>query len=270
MKQVTPAATVTLSHLTTGYTSGRGRKAISTDINAALPPASLTCLLGPNGAGKSTLLKTLCGFIPPLEGTVEIDSTSIADIPPADLARLVSVVLTDKPDVQNLTVADLVASGRSPYTGFFGRLDANDRAIVGSAISALGISSLAGRAVNTLSDGERQKAMIAKALAQETPVIILDEPTAFLDYPRKVETMMLLRNLAHTAGKTVFMSTHDLELALQLADHIWLMDRALGIASGTPRALAATGAIGAYFDTPHMTFRPDTLRFAVTQAETCP
>ena len=133
------------------------------------------------------------------------------------MSRLIGIVLTEKPDVQNMTIEELVGMGRSPYTGFWGTLDDEDKKIVGEAIQLVGIENLQGRMVHTLSDGERQKVMIAKALAQQTPIIYLDEPTAFLDFPSKVETMQLLRRLALEEQKTIFLSTHDVELSLQLA-----------------------------------------------------
>ena len=179
---------ITTNRLTVGY---RGHRVVE-DISLSLPCGRLVCLLGPNGAGKSTLLRTLCGFQPPIEGTVTISGSDLTAMSAAEVARHVSVVLTDRPPTPSLTAAEMVGMGRAPYTGFWGRL----------------------------SDGERQKVMIAKALAQHTPVIVLDEPTAFLDYPSKVAVMKTLARLAHDEGKTILMSTHDLELAAQLGDEL--------------------------------------------------
>ena len=137
-----------------------------------------------------------------------------------ELSRWIGVVLTDRVEVENLTVEQLVGMGRMPYTGFFGRLNDDDRRMVGEALAMTGLTPLAQRQVGTLSDGERQKMMIAKALAQQTPVVLLDEPTAFLDYPSKVETLRLLGYLAHHTGKIIVLSTHDLNLAVHLADHL--------------------------------------------------
>ena len=138
----------------------------------------------------------------------------------AQLATLVSVVLTERPEVQHMTVAEVVGLGRMPYTGFFGTLTAADRQVVVEALALVGIAPYAPRMIDALSDGERQKVMIAKALAQQTPVVLLDEPTAFLDYPSKVEMMKLLRRLTAETGKAILLSTHDLPLALQLADRL--------------------------------------------------
>ncbi len=207
---------ITTNRLTVGY---RGHRVVE-DISLSLPSGRLVCLLGPNGAGKSTLLRTLCGFQPPIEGRVTISGSDITTMNAAEVARLVSVVLTDRPLTPSLTTAEMVGMGRAPYTGFWGRLSDDDRRLVSEAMQTVGIDSLATRRMGQLSDGERQKVMIAKALAQHTPVIVLDEPTAFLDYPSKVAVMKTLARLAHNEGKTILMSTHDLELAAQLGDEL--------------------------------------------------
>lgn len=214
---MTPAMTaITTNRLTVGY---RGHRVVE-DISLSLPCGRLVCLLGPNGAGKSTLLRTLCGFQPPIEGTVTISGSDITTMSAAEVARLVSVVLTDRPLTPSLTAREMVGMGRAPYTGFWGRLSDDDRRLVSEAMQTVGMAPLATRRMGQLSDGERQKVMIAKALAQHTPVIVLDEPTAFLDYPSKVAVMKTLARLAHDEGKTILMSTHDLELAAQLGDEL--------------------------------------------------
>lgn len=207
---------ITTNRLTVGY---RGHRVVE-DISLSLPCGRLVCLLGPNGAGKSTLLRTLCGFQPPIAGTVTISGSDITTMSAAEVARLVSVVLTDRPLTPSLTAREMVGMGRAPYTGFWGRLSDDDRRLVSEAMQTVGIAPLATRRMGRLSDGERQKVMIAKALAQHTPVIVLDEPTAFLDYPSKVAVMKTLARLAHDEGKTILMSTHDLELAAQLGDEL--------------------------------------------------
>lgn len=214
---MTPVMTaITTNRLTVGY---RGHRVVE-DISLSLPCGRLVCLLGPNGAGKSTLLRTLCGFQPPIAGTVTISGSDITTMSAAEVARLVSVVLTDRPLTPSLTAAEMVGMGRAPYTGFWGRLSDEDRRLVSEAMQTVGIAPLATRRMGQLSDGELQKVMIAKALAQHTPVIVLDEPTAFLDYPSKVAVMKTLARLAHDEGKTILMSTHDLELAAQLGDEL--------------------------------------------------
>jgi len=240
--------TVKLKNLTIGYMARKNRKVVAEGINASLENARMTCLIGPNGVGKSTLLRTLSAFQPPLVGQVFIHDKDLALLREKQLAKLIGVVLTARPDVQNMTVEDMVGLGRSPYTGFWGGLSAEDHAIVDEAITLVGIDNLKGRMIQNLSDGERQKVMIAKALAQQTPVIFLDEPTAFLDYPSKVEMMQKLHQLSRTADKTIFLSTHDLELALQIADTVWLMAGPKQLSIGTPRELADCGALSAFIE----------------------
>lgn len=210
--------TIKISGLETGYISKKGNTVITRDIDASLESGELTCLLGPNGAGKSTLLKTLTAFIPPIQGDIFIEGKSLKDYSAPELAKVIGVVLTEKLSISNMTVEELISMGRSPYTGFWGKMSEYDKMAVEESINLVNINNLRGRMVQTLSDGERQKVMIAKALAQETPVIFLDEPTAFLDYPSKVEILQLLKRLAIEKDKTVFLSTHDMELALQIAD----------------------------------------------------
>lgn len=206
---------ISISHLSVGYSPSLP---VISDINIEVKSGQLTCLIGENGIGKSTLLKTLAGFLPKMGGDLFLDNRDIHSFSQRELARQVSIVLTQKPDVQNLTTEEIIGLGRSPYTGFFGRLRADDRAVVDDAIIAVGIEKLRGRMIQTLSDGERQKVMIAKALAQQTPVILLDEPTAFLDFPSKAETFQSLRRMAHERDKLILLSTHDLELAVRFAD----------------------------------------------------
>lgn len=213
---------ITLEQLSVGY---KGFSPVVTDINVEIKSGELTCLIGSNGIGKSTLLKTLTGFLPKLGGRLLLDGCDIDLLSQRERAKYISIVLTYKADVQNLSVAEMVGMGRMPYTGFWGKLNANDREIVAEAINMVGINHLKDRMVQTLSDGERQKVMIAKALAQQTPIILLDEPTSFLDFPSKVEMLQLLHRLAKETDKVVFLSTHDLELALRIADLLVELDK---------------------------------------------
>lgn len=261
MSQQSPILTV--SHLSTGYSGQRSPVVVSSDLNASLYPGQLTCLIGPNGAGKSTLLRTLTRFISPLAGTITLADRSLCEYSAHDFAQLVGVVLTRRININNMTVRQLVSLGRSPYTGFWGKLSPTDRQIVDSAIELMGISSLSRRMSQTLSDGERQKMMIAKALAQQTPIIFLDEPTAYLDYPSKVEIMLLLRRLATTRRLTIFMSTHDLELALQIADKVWLLDKTHGLNTGIPEDLALSGLLQRYFMRPGLDFDSENIAFKI-------
>lgn len=239
--------TIRVVNLDTGYHSKKDITVITREVNASLFSGELTCLLGPNGAGKSTLLKTLTAFVPKIKGEIIIEHKPLDTYSDAELSKVIGVVLTEKLSINNMSVEELVGMGRSPYTGFWGHMSENDRRIVAESISLVGIDNLSGRMLQTLSDGERQKVMIAKTLSQETPIIFLDEPTAFLDYPSKVEIMQLLQRLAREKGKTVFLSTHDLELALQIADKVWLLDKPHGVAIGTPEDLALNGDMSRYF-----------------------
>ena len=222
---------ISLSQLSVGYTQSHP---VISDINLELRSGQLACLIGENGIGKSTLLKTLTGFLPKLKGSLLLGNRDIESFSQRELARQVSIVLTQKPDVQNLTIEEIIGLGRSPYTGFFGRLRAEDRKVVDDAIATMGIEKLRGRMIQTLSDGERQKVMIAKALAQETPIILLDEPTAFLDFPSKAETFQSLQRMAHERDKLILLSTHDLELAVRFADSL------LEVKKGALQAVSAT------------------------------
>ena len=239
--------TIHIKNLSIGY-PGKGEvKVVAGHINAGINSGELTCLLGANGIGKSTLLRTLSAFQPKLSGEIFIQGKEIEQYKDKELSMAISVVLTEKCEVRNMTVTELVGLGRTPYTGFWGTLDEDDKRIVERSISLVKIEKLADRIVHTLSDGERQKVMIAKALAQETPIIFLDEPTAFLDFPSKVEMMQLLHRLSRQTNKTIFLSTHDLELALQIADKIWLMDKMNGVIIGTPEDLSLNGSLSTFF-----------------------
>lgn len=220
--------TVIINNLSIGYRT----KVIGSNLNAELQGGQLTCLLGTNGVGKSTLLRTMAGLQPALRGKVLFrsggdETQAVSELSKGELARLVAVVLTEQPDVRQLSVSELVGMGRLPYTGFFGLLSHDDRQIVNNSLAQVGIQAFAQRQFDTLSDGERQKVMIAKALAQQTSVILLDEPTAFLDYPSKVEMMKVLRHMANDMNKTILLSTHDLDLALQYADRLLTLKQGL-------------------------------------------
>ena len=255
--------TIRLRDLSIGYPDKHNTKRVAEHLNASIHSGELTCLLGTNGVGKSTLLRTLSAFQPPLGGDIDLLDRPLSTYDDRQLATVIGVVLTEKSDIRNMTVEELVGLGRSPYTGFWGTLKESDRKIVHEAIARVRIEPLTQRMVHTLSDGERQKVMIAKALAQETPIIFLDEPTAFLDFPSKVEVMQLLHNLTHTLQKTVFMSTHDLELALQISDKIWLMDRAHGTAIGTPEDLSLEGKLSSFFSRKGITYDTETGFFRI-------
>lgn len=245
--------TIRLNNLYTGYHVKGGNKVVAQNINASLYDSELTCLLGVNGSGKSTLLRTLSAFQPALQGEIYLQNKKLNEYSDKEIAKKIGVVLTDRISVQNLLVEELVGLGRSPYTGFWGTLSKEDKEIVEDSIHEVGIDDLKGRMVSTLSDGERQKVLISKVLAQQTPVIFLDEPTAFLDYPSKVDLLRLLRKLAHEMGKTIFLSTHDIELTLQVTDKVWLLDSG-EVNIGTPVELCNNGCFSKVFGREGMQF----------------
>ena len=260
--------TIHIEKLSIGYPGKGDVKVVASDICAGINSGELTCLLGANGVGKSTLLRTLSAFQPKLSGEIRIQGKEIGSYTDKQLSKVISVVLTEKCDIRNMTSVELIGLGRSPYTGFWGTLSKEDKEVVDHAINLVGISHLAHRMVHTLSDGERQKVMIAKALSQETPVIFLDEPTAFLDFPSKVEMMQLLHQLSRQTDKTIFLSTHDLELALQIADKIWLMDKANGVTIGTPEDLSLDGTLSSFFARKGIVFDLETGLFRVNNEYT--
>jgi iron complex transport system ATP-binding protein len=250
--------------LSVGYNNpGQGTTVLHSNINVKLGAGEFACLLGPNGSGKSTLLRTLCGFLPVLGGDVLIDDRSISSISNRQMSLLTSVVLTDRIAVSNMSVFDLVSLGRTPFTGFFGRLKGVDIEKVNESIKSVGLEGFEERLITNLSDGERQKAMIAKALVQETPLIMLDEPTAFLDLPSRIEIMHLLRKLAQECNKGILLSTHDLDLALQMADKVWLLAEGRNIETGTPEDLVLTNEFRRFFEREGILFDNNTGQFEV-------
>lgn len=207
---------ISLDHLSLGY----GNRALIADASTSLPPAQLTALLGRNGTGKSTLLRTLAGLAPPRSGTITIGDKAL-NLPPS---RLVAYVGTGRVRIPNMSCRDVVGLGRAPYTDWLGRLSPADSAAVDQALDQVGMTSFAFRPLDSLSDGEAQRVMIARALAQATPVILLDEPTSFLDIPARNDLCRLLRSLAHSQGKCILFSTHELTLAQHYADRLLLID----------------------------------------------
>lgn len=224
---MTPNPSLAFHALTTGYCHGSRQSIVGRGLEGSLPRGTLTVLLGTNGAGKSTLLRTLAGLQPPLAGDIFWEGNSLASLTPEERAKRLSIVLTVRPETGNLTVREVVALGRLPHRqGLWGsRNAAADAEAVERAMQLTTTSAWSERPVSRLSDGERQRVFIAKALAQETPLILLDEPTAFLDYPSRVQFFNLLRRLTNEMGKTVLLSSHDVELAAAHADRILLLSK---------------------------------------------
>lgn len=242
-----------------GYT--RPLHVVADNLQLKLQQGELVCLLGPNGAGKSTLMRTLAAMQAPLSGHVYLQGDDVFRLSPRQRAQRLSIVLTERLDVGLLTGYDLVALGRHPYTNALGQLSSHDQNVVRWAVEAVNATHLAGRMVNDLSDGERQKIMIARALAQEPDLILLDEPTAFLDLPRRFETMQLLRQLAEKMQRAILLSTHDLDLALRSAHRLWLMDNQGHIRSGAPEDLVLNGAFQETFASSGVIFDAETGSF---------
>ena len=207
-------ASITTNNLTIGYEN----HVVQRDVSFSLFAGEMVCMLGPNGCGKSTLLRTLAGLQPALNGSFKVVEFQRFNVQPA-----IALVLTERLSLDNTTVHDVVAMGRYPYTSFLGGLSAKDEQVIAQSLSAVGLEGTEHTYFNAHSDGEKQRALIAKAIAQETPIILLDEPTAHLDLPNRIRILQLLRRLAHEQGKTILISTHELDLAIQLSDRILLL-----------------------------------------------
>jgi len=247
--------------LAVGYRTRHTRRAVLEHVNLAVDSGELVCLLGPNGIGKSTLLRTIARMQPALWGSVELGGADLRSVSHAELARRLGIVLTERVAVEALTVRQIVGLGRYPYSGWFGGLTDRDRTAVDWAIDAVGARHLVERDFSRLSDGERQRVMIARALAQEPVLLLLDEPTAFLDVPSRVELMGLLRQLTRERPLAVVVSTHDLELALRTADVIWLVMPGGELATGAPEDVVLSGAIGQAFEGRQIRFYPEERSF---------
>ena len=240
---------IDISTLEIGYQTKRyAIKKVAGPMNLEMNKGELACLIGPNGSGKTTLLRTIATMQNPLGGDVHILGKPVRKLDRKSLSKMLSIVLAEQQVPGNMKVHELVALGRYPHTGWLARLTPTDTEKIRWAMKITGTLNFTNRAVVTLSDGERQKVMIARALAQDTPVILLDEPTAHLDIPNRVAIMMLLRKLARKTGKAILMSTHELELALQSADRLWLIRDDSTAISGTPEDLVLGGKIEQTFN----------------------
>lgn len=249
-------------NLSVGYHHGRSTRTLLANTQVELQPG-LTALLGGNGRGKSTLMRTLAGLQAPLSGRVLINNKDVTSIEPRKLARLLAIVTGTASGAAGYTVEELVALGRYPYTGFFGTKSSADRQAVERAMEITGVTKMRHRHVGSLSDGERQKAMIAKALAQETPTILLDEPTAYLDVAARLELLDILAKIARTENRSILLSTHDIAPTLPVADALWLMtpdaegDAESILITGTPDQLSKSGALDRLFPGSPVAFDTD-------------
>ena len=250
------------NNLSIGYSDNRKTVEVKSNLNLRLRKGELCCLIGPNGVGKSTLLRTIGKQLKSLRGHILLEQRSLEKYSSRQIATKISVVLTETIHVPNLTVKELVSMGRFPYSDFWGNLDKDDIERIMESMELVGIQDLSERTFDELSDGEKQKALIAKALAQNTPLILLDEPTAYLDFPSKMNLFSELRKIAHLKQIGIVISTHDLELALKIADLIWLMPQNGQVKSGIPEDLALSEAISKTFSSTSLSFDLKTAHFS--------
>ncbi|MCP1995788.1 ABC transporter ATP-binding protein [Flavobacterium sp. HSC-61S13] len=247
-------------NLTVGYTSKSQKQIIASAIDFQLYPNKLISLLGLNGIGKSTLLRTLSGVQPLLDGDIYIDNKALNNYTQADLATLISVVLTEKIPKNQLTVYELVALGRIPYTDWIGNLKDTDLAMIQMALTATETLQIQHKTITQISDGQLQKVLIARAIAQDTPIIILDEPSTHLDLYNKIMLFKLLKRLCQTHNKCILFSTHDMDLALQMSDELLLM-RPQGLLHGATDAIIESDVLDRLFDDPSIRFNKEQKRF---------
>ncbi|MBO3699687.1 ABC transporter ATP-binding protein [Roseivirga sp. E12] len=233
---------------------GYKEKEVLSGLNLVLNEGELTCLLGPNGSGKSTLIRSITGIQKPLSGKVLIQERSLSEITPKEMAKTLSLVLTDRVTPGNLTVFALVSLGRFPYTSWMGSLNGKDKELIQWALEVTGTLHFADRHVGELSDGEKQKVMIARALVQDTDIIILDEPTAHLDSPNRIEIFHLLKELTQKTNKTILISTHEIDMAIENCDSMWLVMPGKHIETGIPEELVLNGSLESAFGSEELTF----------------
>ncbi len=250
-------------NLSIGYSKKNSDYIVQHNLTLQLKAGELVCLIGPNGSGKSTLMRTLAGLQKPLEGKTLISGKDINLLSQREKSLLISMVLTDRVEIDNATVFDIVSLGRYPYTHWWGGVSPEDHSVIMEAIKMVHLENKTSSFLNELSDGERQRVMIAKALAQDTPIILLDEPTAHLDLPNRVEIMLLLHRLAHQTNKSILLSTHELDLALQAGDRIWLMDLEKGVQCGVPEDLVFNGSFNRAFESKNYVFNPANGNFSM-------
>ncbi len=206
------------------FSIGYGARRLLSDVSLSIPGGCLTALVGRNGTGKSTLLRSIAGLNRNYSGDILVEGNVLNHLPPQRLAKMLAFVSTERTRIPHLKCEDVVAIGRAPYTNWIGHIQDVDREIVAKALSLVGMEAYAGRTMDTMSDGECQRVMIARALAQDTSVILFDEPTSFLDMPGRYELCSLLGRLAHEEGKCIFFSTHELDIALKMCDKVAVLD----------------------------------------------
>ncbi len=248
--------------LSIGYTGKKQHKTVQKNLNITLKSGKLISLLGINGIGKSTLLKTISGTQKPLSGSVLLEGNSLMDFTPECLAQKISVVFTEKLPQSQLSVYEVIALGRIPYTNWYGQLTATDHLKIDEAIRVSELEPLRNRLANSLSDGQMQKVLIARAIAQDTPIIILDEPSTHLDLYHKIQLFRLLKRLCLEKDKCILFSTHDMDLALQMSDEIIALKEGFAI-QGTTETLIDQQVFDAFFDDANILFDASERRFKI-------
>lgn len=264
MQQSTIKPLLSTHKLSVGYWARKSRLEVLSNLNLVINPGELISFIGPNGCGKSTLIKSLIGLIPSLEGAIFFKDENLDHISFLQRAERIGVVLTDPVYERNLSVLELVSMGRYPHTNWLGQLTSADLKVVHDSIQKVGLVHKAGSRLGELSDGERQRAMISRVLAQDVDMIILDEPTAHLDLSNRMEVLLLLKKLAHEMGKGVLLSTHELGLALQVSDKIWMVGPDQQLMSDIPEAFIYNGTLDKVFGNEKISFQPWSASFEIT------
>lgn len=255
-KTRTSQVVLSASNLAIGWGKGKKQHLLADGIALSVQAGSLTVLVGPNGSGKSSLLRTLAGLQPFLHGDILLAGKPLRQLSAEERSRKIACVFNERMETGYFSVFDIAAFGRYPYTDSRNRLSSDDREHVLQALEAVGMAAFQQQAFSSLSDGEKQKVLIARVIAQNTPILILDEPTAFLDAPSRIEIFSVAARLAHASGKAVILCTHEIELALHYADMLWIMDREHRFTAGAPSIVAFTGAINRAFATATTRFDP--------------
>jgi iron complex transport system ATP-binding protein len=255
---------LTLDSLLIGYGSGREANMLLPHLSMSVTKGELIALIGQNGIGKSTLLRTITGLQQPVSGRVVLNGRDLAEFNRYDLAAIIGYISTEPVRVSNMRVSDLVSLGRYPHTNWTGKLGKNDLEKINEAIEKVGLEKLTGRFINELSDGERQRAMVARVLAQDAEILVMDEPTAFLDIRSKYEIIHLLHDLSRTRGKTIIFSTHDLLTAISESDKVWLALKD-SFTEGAPEDLILNGSFNRLFDESVVRFSPSDASFSFSR-----
>lgn len=260
---------VEVKNLSLGYRSKNDENILLSEVTFLLNEGNLYTILGSNGKGKTSLLQALSGFSTPLQGHVLIQNKDISKYTHHELSKMVSVIFTERPHIEYMTVFEMVSSGRTPHTGFYGKLSNTDIRVISNALLLTGITALKNRKITTLSDGEYQKTLIAKSLAQETPIILMDEPATYLDVAAKINLMKLLRKLVLQENKTIVISTHDIDLAIKYSDQILMFNDQKKLIIGMPEDLIINQSLSDLFKSQGLLFNSNEGSFSEPNFKEC-